>query len=120
MFDQTRGKLRAIVAGSVLALTLGSVNAPARADHGADIIGPAIAFLALGTILQQGHQHRHYKYYKRYKHYGHPGYKRHYGHHGYKRHYGHYGYPKKHHRRHSHSHGDYYAYKRKHRKHRYD
>lgn len=110
MFDQFRGKYRAIVAGSVLAMTLGSVSAPARADHGADIIGPAIAIIALGTILQHGYQHRHYRYYKRYKHHG---YRKHYGHH---RHHGYH----KHHRRHSHSHGDYYAYKRKHRKHRYD
>ncbi len=114
MFDQSRGKLRAIIAASILTLSLGTISAPARADHGADIIGPAIAFLALGTILQHGDQHRHYKYYKRYRHHGH------HRHHGHKRHYGHHGYHKKHHRRHSHSHGDYYAYKRKHRKHRYD
>ena len=114
MFDQSRGKLRAIIAGSVLALTLGSASAPARADHGADIIGPAIAFIALGTILQHGYQQKHYKYYKRYRHHGHHRY------HGHYRHHGHHGYHKKRHRRHSHSHGDYYAYKRKHRKHRYD
>ncbi len=109
MFDQSTGRIRATVAASVLALSLGSISAPARADHGADIVGPMIAFLALGSILQHGHQHKHYKYYKRYRHHGHHGY------HG-----KHYGYHKKHHRRHSHSHGDYYAYKRKHRKHRYD
>lgn len=112
MFDQSRGNFRAIIAASVLTLSLGTFSAPARADHGADIIGPAIAFLALGTILQHGHQHRHYKYYKRYKHHGYRGhYRKHYG-----KHYGH----TKRHRRHSHSRGDYYAYKRKHRKHRYD
>ncbi len=105
MLDQSTGKLRAVVAASVLALSLGSVSAPARADHGADIVGPMIAFLALGTILQHGHQHKHYKYYKRYKHHGYRGHHRQHGHY-------------RHHRRHSYSHGDYYAYKRKHRKHR--
>lgn len=109
MFDQSRSKLRAIIAASILTLSLGTASAPARADHGADIIGPAIAFLALGTILQHGNQYKHYKYYKRYRHHGNH---RRQGRQGYD------GYSKRNYRRDSHSYGDYYAYKRKARKYR--
>ena len=85
-----------MAAASVVVLTLAS--APASAHHGHNIIGPAVAFIALGALLHHGHQ----------RHHGHYG--RHYG-----RHYDHYRpHRYKHHRRHSHSHGGYHSKRRKH------
>jgi hypothetical protein len=87
-------KLRMMAAASVVVFALAS--APANAHHGHDILGPAVAFIALGALFHHGHH----------GHYGHYGHRRHYGHyrpHQYKRH-----------RRHSHSHGGYHKPRRKH------
>ena len=92
-------KLGMMAAASVVVFTLAST--PASANHGHNIIGPAVAFIALGALLHHGH-HGHYR------HHG-----RHYG-----RHYGHYRpHRYKHHRRHSYSHGGYHNKRRKHYKH---
>ncbi len=89
-------KLRMMAAASVVVLTLAS--APASAHHGHNIVGPAVAFIALSALFHHGH-HGHYG--------------RHYG-----GHYGHYRpHRYKHHRRHSHSHGGYHNKRRKHYKH---
>ncbi len=85
-------KLRMIAAASVVVFALAS--APASANHGHDIVGPAVAFIALSALFHHGHQSHH----------GHQG--RHYGHHQ-PHHY-------KHHRRHSYSHGGYHNKRRKH------
>jgi hypothetical protein len=90
-------KLRMMTAASVVVFTLAS--APASAHHGHNIVGPAVAFIALGALLHHGHHGRHYG-----------------GHYG--GHYGHYRpHRYKHHRRHSHSHGGYHKKRRKHYKH---
>jgi len=85
-------KLRMMAATSVVVFALAS--APASADHGHSIVGPAVAFIALSTLFHHGHH-------------GHHGYRGHgYGHHRPHRY--------KHHRRHSHSHGGYHKQRRKH------
>ena len=95
MVNLTRNKLGLIAAGSALVLALGS--APAKAHHGHSIVGPAVAFIALGALLHHGH-HQHHGHYSR---------------HYYRHHRPHY----KRHRRHSYSHGGYYHPRRKHYKH---
>jgi len=85
-------KLRMMAAASVVVFALAS--APASANHGHDILGPAVAFIALGALFHHGHHGHHGR------HYG-----RHYGHHR-PHHY-------KHHRRHSQSHGGYHKPRRK-------
>jgi len=118
MKPQTR-KLRIIGAASLLSLAL--VAAPARADHGANLVAPIVTAIALGAILHHGHHrhHRHYYYghghghghyrpHKRHRHshsYGYGGYEPRKGH---KPHKGH-----KSHRSHKGNRGDKYAgYKR--------
>lgn len=82
-------KLRMMAAASVVVFAL--VSAPASANHGHDIVGPAVAFIALSALFHHGHH----------------------GHHG--RHYGHQRpHHYKHHRRHSYSHGGYHNKRRKH------
>jgi len=79
-----------MAAASVIVFALAS--APASANHGHNIVGPAVAFIALGALLHHGHFQSHHRH-----HYGH------YRPHRYK-----------HHRRHSHSHGGYHKKRRKH------
>jgi hypothetical protein len=79
-----------MAAASVVVFTLAS--APASAHHGHDIVGPAVAFIALSALFHHGHYQSHHRH--------------HYGH--YRPH--HY----KHRRRHSHSHGGYHKPRRKH------
>ena len=50
-------KLRMIAAASVVVFALAS--APASANHGHDIVGPAVAFIALSALFHHGHQGHH-------------------------------------------------------------
>ena len=89
MVNLKANKLRMMAASSMVVFALAS--APASAHHGHNIVGPAVAFIALSALFHHGHH-------------GHHG--RLYGHHR-PHHY-------KHHRRHSHSHGGYHKKRRKH------
>lgn len=94
MVKLTVNKLGMMAAATVVVFTLAS--APANAHRSHDIVGPAVAFIALSTLFHHSHHGHHYG-----RHYG-----RHYGHHR-PHHY-------RHHRRHSHSHGGYHKPRRKH------
>ncbi len=115
MVKLTVNKLQTMAAASLLALTLAS--APARANHGHDVVVPLVTGFALGALAYSGHsryrQHHYYRYqrhgYRRYQHspYGH-GY---YGHQS-RRNYSQGGY--RHQPRYSSSHGGYHGSRRKH------
>ncbi len=91
MINQGVNKIGIMAAGGLVVLALAS--APASANHGHGIVGPAVAFLAFSALFHHGHRH----------HYGHS--------HGHNRpHY-------KQNRRHSRSHGGYYKPRSKHYKH---
>ena len=76
MLKQGLNKFRVVAGGSLLVLALAS--APASAHHDYSIVGPAVAFIALGALFHHGHhshngygghnyghQRRHYKPYRR-------------------------------------------------------
>lgn len=68
MLKQGVNKLGLTVAGTLLLLSLAMVSTPSRAHHGHSIVGPAVAFIALGALLHHGHHSHQYHYRHHYRH----------------------------------------------------
>jgi len=82
-------KFQVMTVGSLVALAL--VTSPARASHDHSIIAPAIAFIALGSILYHNQHRHHYRHEHKRHHHHRPRHSASYG--GYHKperdHYGH-------------------------------
>ncbi len=61
-------KVRVMVVGSLFALAM--ISAPANADHDHSIVAPAVAFIALSSILYHSHHRHHYHHHYKRRHYG--------------------------------------------------